>query len=47
MYCRVKQLPTDVSEVRIASILTSETSVDTYFTRKFIPEDNSEQNTDV
>jgi hypothetical protein len=42
----------DVSEVRTASIIasslmleaarTSETSVDNYFTRQYIPEDNSE-----
>jgi hypothetical protein len=45
MYCRVKQLSTDVSEVRAASIIalmmeearTSETSVDNYFTRQYIP----------
>jgi hypothetical protein len=47
MYCRVKQLSTDVSEIRAASITrdaarTSETSVDNYFTRQYIPEDNSE-----
>jgi hypothetical protein len=42
-------LSTDVSEVRAASIIrnmvaerTSETSVDNYFTRQYIPEDNSE-----
>jgi hypothetical protein len=44
-------LTTDVSEVRAASIIialtveaarTSETSVDNYFTRQYIPEDNSE-----
>jgi hypothetical protein len=38
-YCRVKWLSTDVSEVRTAS----ETSVDSHFTRQYIPEDNSEQ----
>jgi hypothetical protein len=37
IYCRVKWLSTDVSEVR-----TSETSVDNHFTRQYIPEDNSE-----
>jgi hypothetical protein len=45
-------LSTDVSEVGAASIIialmmeaarTSETSVDNYFTRQFIPEDKSEQ----
>jgi hypothetical protein len=44
-------LSTDVSEVRAASIIItlmmaaariSETSVDNYFTRQYIPEDNSE-----
>jgi hypothetical protein len=47
-------LSTDVSEVRAASIIraiialimeaagTSETSVDNYFTRQYIPEDKSE-----
>jgi hypothetical protein len=43
-------LSTDVSEVRPASIIrammeaarTSETSVDNYFTRQYIPEDKSE-----
>jgi hypothetical protein len=50
MYCRVvKQMSTDVSEVRAASIialmikvaLTSETSVDIYLsTRQYIPEDS-------
>jgi hypothetical protein len=49
MYCRVKQLSTNVSEVRTASILmmeavrTAETSVDNYFTRQYIKEDNSER----
>jgi len=45
-------LSTDVSEVRAASIIrdeeaarTSETSVDNYFTRQYIPEDNSELHT--
>jgi hypothetical protein len=48
IYCRVKLLSTDVSKVRGASIIpdqaarTSETSVDNYFTRQYIPEDNSE-----
>jgi hypothetical protein len=42
-------LSTDVSEVRAASIIkdavrSSETSVDNYFTRQYIPEDNSEHN---
>jgi hypothetical protein len=53
MYCRVKYLSTDVSEVRTASIIalmmeaarTSETSVDNYFTRQYIPEDKSELHT--
>jgi hypothetical protein len=53
MYCRVKQFLTEVSEVRAASIIalmmeaafTSETSVDNYFTRKYIPEDKSELHT--
>jgi hypothetical protein len=53
MYCRVKQLSTDVSEVRAASIIalvmeatrTSETSVDNYFTRQYIREDKSELHT--
>jgi hypothetical protein len=48
-YCRVKQLSTDVSEVRAASIIrammeaarTSETSIVNYFTRQYIPEDKS------
>jgi hypothetical protein len=52
MYCRVKLLCTDVSEARTASIIslmmkgarTSETSVDNYFTRQYIPEDKSEKN---
>jgi hypothetical protein len=44
-------LSTDVSEVRATSIIrammmeearTSETSVDNYFTRQYIPEDKSE-----
>jgi hypothetical protein len=43
-------LLTDVSEVRAAAIIalmveaacTSETSVDSYFTRQYIPEDKSE-----
>jgi hypothetical protein len=43
-------LSTDVSDVRAASIIalmmeaarTSETSVDKYFTRQYIPEDKSE-----
>jgi hypothetical protein len=47
-------LSTDVSEVRAASIiialmmqaeLTSETSVDNYFTRQYIPEDKPELQT--
>jgi hypothetical protein len=48
-------LSTDVSEVRAASIVmialmmeaarTSETSVDNYFTRQYIPEDKSELHT--
>jgi hypothetical protein len=43
---------TDISEVRAASIIrametasTSETSVDNYFTRQYIPEDESEVHT--
>jgi hypothetical protein len=51
MYCRVKYLSTDVSEVRAASIIarmmeaarTSETAFDNYFKRQYIPEDKSEQ----
>jgi hypothetical protein len=46
-------LSTDVSEVRAASIIalmmeaarTSETSVDSYFTRQYFPEDKSELHT--
>jgi hypothetical protein len=47
-------LSTDVTEVRAASIIiahvmgaarTSETSVDNYFTRQYIPEDKSELHT--
>jgi hypothetical protein len=46
-------LATDVSEVHAASIIrammeaarTSETSVDNYFTRQYIPEDKSELHT--
>jgi hypothetical protein len=54
MYCRVKYLSTDVSEVRAGSSLialmmkaarTSETLVDKYFTRQYIPEDKSELHT--
>jgi hypothetical protein len=47
-----KRLSTDVSEVRTASSLmieavrTSETSVDNHFTRQYIPEDNSEDNSE-
>jgi hypothetical protein len=37
IYCRVKQLSTDVSDVRAASIIP-----DDYFTQQYIPEDNSE-----
>jgi hypothetical protein len=55
MYCRVKQLSTDISEVRAASLImtialmmeaarTSETSVDNCFTLQYIPEDKSEGN---
>jgi hypothetical protein len=48
-----KKLSTDVSEVRAAtnialmieSARTSETSVDNYFTRRYIPEDKSELHT--
>jgi hypothetical protein len=56
MYCRVKQLSPDVSEVRAATnnraialmmeaARTSETSVDNCFTRQYIPEDKSELHT--
>jgi hypothetical protein len=53
MYCHVKYLSTDVSEVRAAFIITlmmeaactSETSVDNYFTQQYIPEDTSELHT--
>jgi hypothetical protein len=54
MYCRVKQLSTNVSEVRAASIIpslmmeaarTSETSVGNYFTWQYIPEDKYELHT--
>jgi hypothetical protein len=54
MYCRVKQLSTDVSEAFSASIIrtlmmeaprTSEKSVRNYFTRQYIPEDKSELHT--
>jgi hypothetical protein len=38
-------LSTDVSEVRAASIIMNETSVDNHFTRQYIPEDNSEHHT--
>jgi hypothetical protein len=46
-------LSTDVSKARAASIIavmmeaagTSETSVDNYFTRQYIPEDKSELHT--
>jgi hypothetical protein len=47
-------LSTDVSDVRAASTIlalmmetarTSETSVDNYFTRQYIPEDKSEHHT--
>jgi hypothetical protein len=47
--CRVKYLWADVSEVRAPSIIrdlimkaarTSETSLDNYFTRQYIPEDS-------
>jgi hypothetical protein len=46
-------LSTDVSEVRAASIIAlmmeaariSETSIDNYFTRQYIPEDKSELHT--
>jgi hypothetical protein len=43
MYCRVKQLSTDVSEVRTASIVIIPD--DNYFTRQYIPEENSELHT--
>jgi hypothetical protein len=42
LYCRVKWLSTDVSEVRTASIIPDETSVDNHFTRQYNPEDSSE-----
>jgi hypothetical protein len=51
IYCRVKLLSTDVSEVNTASsgmmeaVRTSETSVDNHFTRQYIPEDSSQLNT--
>jgi hypothetical protein len=46
MYCHVKWLSTDVSEVRTASIIRDdETSVDNHFTRQYIQEDNSEHHT--
>jgi hypothetical protein len=48
IYCRVKWLSTDVSEVRTASIIRDEwslKSVDNQFTRQYIPEDNSEHHT--
>jgi hypothetical protein len=38
MYCRVKYLSTDVSEVRAASIIRA-------MTRQYIPEDKSELRT--
>jgi hypothetical protein len=40
-----KRLSTDVSEVMMEAVRTSETSVDNHFTRQYIPEDNSEHNT--
>jgi hypothetical protein len=43
IYCRVKLLSTDVSEVCAAP--TSEMSVDNYFTWQYIPEDKSELHT--
>jgi hypothetical protein len=46
MYCRVKELSTDVSEVRSVSItMAMSESVDNYFTRQYIPEDKSELHT--
>jgi hypothetical protein len=49
IYCRVKWLSTNVSEVRsslmMEAVRTSETSVDNHFTRQYIPEDNSEHHT--
>jgi hypothetical protein len=45
MYCRVKWLSIDVSEVHTASIIRDETSDDNHFTRQYIPEDNSEHHT--
>jgi hypothetical protein len=46
LYCRVKWLSTDVSEVRTASIvIPDETSVDNHFTRQYNPEDSSEHHT--
>jgi thiamine phosphate synthase YjbQ (UPF0047 family) len=38
-------LSTDVSEVRTASIIPDETSVDNHFTRQYNPEDSSEHHT--
>jgi hypothetical protein len=38
-------LSTDVSEVRTASIIRDETSVDNHFTRQYNPEDSSEHHT--
>jgi hypothetical protein len=35
-------LSTDVSSLMMEEIRTSETSVENYFTRQYIPEDNSE-----
>jgi hypothetical protein len=40
MYCRLKWLSTDVSEVRTASVIREH-----HFTRQYIPEDNSEHHT--
>jgi hypothetical protein len=49
----IRAIPNDVLEVRAASIIrammetarTSETSVENYFTRQYIPEDKSELHT--
>jgi hypothetical protein len=55
IYCRIKWLSTDVSEVRTASIIRDEwrslipddggSTVDNNFTRQYNPEDNSEHHT--
>jgi hypothetical protein len=40
-----KKLSTDVSSLMMEAVRTSETSVDNYFTRQYIPESNSERHT--